>query len=43
MDAIALLNILTSKWHIFTGTAVVKAEKPEEVMKSLREAVARRL
>jgi len=28
---------------IVSGTAVVKAEKPEEVMKSLREAVARRL
>ena len=29
--------------HFFTGTAVVKAENPDEVMKSLREAVARRL
>jgi len=28
---------------IVSGTAVVKAEKPDEVMKSLREAVARRL
>jgi len=28
---------------IVSGTAVVKAEKPDEVMKGLREAVARRL
>jgi len=28
---------------IVSGTAVVKAEKPDEVMKSLREAVSRRL